>query len=202
MRTKLELERAMRIWGTLLALVFLLLATAGCAGSRPGGGNQASSTSSTAIANKPASAASATRDQNACHLLDQNEVSALVEDKIVMRDQTEAGDNWSTCQWENEKSMPLFMMTVYWVGGKQEWETWRAAQGAGNQILKQAEGVSADQVVKPGLVTGIGDSAYFSGLLPSLVLKGDVLFEMNLFFVPRAETKFAGLANKLLAKLQ
>jgi hypothetical protein len=180
----------------------LLLVTAGCAGSNGSGGSQAGSASSSAVANKPASAASGTKDQNACHLLDQNEVSALVEDKIVMRDQTEAGDTWSTCQWENEKGMPLFIMTVYWKGGKQEWDTWRTAQGAGNQILKQTEGVSADQVVKPGVVSGIGDGAYFNGLLPSLVLKGDVLFEMKLFSVPKAGTKFVGLANKLLTKIQ
>jgi len=57
-------------------------------------------------------------------------------------------------------------------------------------------------VVKQGPVAGIGDAAFFSDLLPSLVLKGDVLFEMNLFFVPNAETKFAGLAQRLLAKIE
>ena len=51
-------------------------------------------------------------------------------------------------------------------------------------------------------MAGIGDGAYFSELLPSLVLKGDVLFEMNLFFVQSAETRFASLAQKLLATIE
>jgi len=149
----------------------------------------------------PAGAAAA-KDQNACHLFTHEEVSALVGKKIVMADQTEAGETWSTCQWEDESGQALFILTVYWSNGKQEWETWRMARGLSDQLLKQAEGVGPGDVVKQGPVAGIGDAAYFSELLPSLVLKGDVLFEMNLFFVPDAETKFAGLARKLLAKIE
>lgn len=198
----------------LFLLLLALLTVVGCSGggskdagpaSNPAGGK--STSSPVPAAGKPANAAStgalgAGKDQNACHLLDQVEVSALVDDKIVMRDQTEAGDTWSTCSWETEKGVSLFSMTVYWSKGKQEWETWRMAQGAGNQAVKQAEGVGAGNVVKSGLVAGIGDGAYFSKLLPSLVLKGDTLFEMNLFSVTNPETKFAGLAQKLLAKIQ
>jgi len=149
----------------------------------------------------PAGAAAA-KDQNACHLLTVEEVSELVGKKIVTSAQREAGKTWSTCDWKTEQDMSLFSITVYWSNGKQEWETWRMARGLSDQLLKQAEGVGPGDVVKQGPVAGIGDAAYFSELLPSLVLKGDVLFEMNLFFVPDAETKFAGLARKLLAKIE
>jgi len=47
---------------------------------------------------------------------------------------------------------------------------------------------------------GLGDDAYFSELLPSLVLKGDVLFELKLVLVPDAGAKFRGLATRLIAK--
>ncbi len=172
----------------LLALgCLIVLALAGC--------GAAAATSSAP------SRAGAVNDQNACHLLSPEEVSALVEDKIVMIDQTEAGETWSTCEWQGEEETALFWLTVYWEDGREQWDAWRAGQALGNEALEQAEGVSADDVVKQGPVAGIGDAAYFSELLPSLVLQGDVLFEMNLFFVPNAETKFAGLARKLVATL-
>lgn len=178
------------------ALCLILLGATGCAGGSPRENTSAAKTTA------PASSSAAATDRNACHLLNHEEVSALVEEKIVMRDQTDAGETWSTCQWENENGVPLFMLTVYWAGGKQEWDAWRAARGLADEFFKKAEGVSTNDIVKQGPVAGLGDAAYFSELLPSLVLKGDVLFEMNLFFVPRAETKFAGLARKLLAKIK
>jgi len=56
--------------------------------------------------------------------------------------------------------------------------------------------------VKQGLVPGIGDAAYFSPLLPSLVLKGDTLFEIKFALAPKADAKFAPLAARLLAKVE
>jgi len=139
-------------------------------------------------------------DRNACHLLTHDEVSALVERKVVMAEQTEAGDTFSTCDWEDEGGVFAFGLTVYWSGGKEQWETWRLAQGLGDAALKSAEGVAASAVVKQGLVPGIGDAAFFSPLLPSLILKGDTLFEIKFSLAPGADAKFAGLAAKLLEK--
>jgi len=194
---KTNFPRIINNW-TLPLCCLVLLAAAGC-----GSGGRREDTGVAAKTATPApSGADAAKDQNACHLLTHEEVSALVDEKIVLRDQTAAGETWSTCAWQGENDIDLFTLTVYWANGKQEWETWGAAQGLGNQLLEQAEGVSADDVVKEGTVAGIGDAAYFSELLPSLVLKGDVLFEMYLSLVPSAETKFASLARELLAKVE
>jgi hypothetical protein len=149
--------------------------------------------------NKPS--AKAATDRNACHLLTHAEVSALVQRKVTMADQTEASDTFSSCDWEDESGTFAFGLTVYWSGGKEQWETWRLAQGLGNAALKSAEGVPASAVVKQGLVPGIGDAAFFSPVLPSLVLKGDTLFEIKFSLAAKADAKFAGLAAKLLAKL-
>jgi len=140
-------------------------------------------------------------DRNACHLLTHEEVSALVERKVTMADQSEAGDTFSSCDWEDESGTFAFGLTAYWSGGKEQWETWRLAQRLGDAALKQAEGVEAGAVVKQGLVAGIGDRAFFSPVLPSLVLKGDTLFEIKFSLAPKADAKFAGLAAKLLAKV-
>ena len=193
---KLGFPRISKTW-VLPLFCLVLLAATGCGG---GQSEDAGVAADTAI---PApSGVEAAKDQNACHLLTHEEVSALVEEKIVMSDQTDAGETWSTCEWEDENGFALFMLTAHWANGREQWEAWRVAQGLGNEIFEQSEGVSTDDVVKQGPVTGIGDGAYFSELLPSLVLKSDVLFEMNLFFVPRAETRFAGLAQKLLAMIE
>lgn len=119
-----------------------------------------------------------------------------------MADQTEAGDTFSTCDWEDESGTFAFGLTVYWSGGKQQWDTWRLAQGLGDAATRSAEGVAASSVVKQGLVPGIGDAAFFSPALPSLVLKGDTLFEIKFSLAPKADAKFAGLAAKLLAKVR
>lgn len=153
-------------------------------------------------AGSPGAEAAAGQDRNACHLLTHEDVSALVGVPIVMADQTEAGDTWSTCEWQTGDGTTAVSLTAYWSGGKEQWETWRTAQGLGNRAMQRAEGVAIDSVVSQGLVPGIGDAAYFSELLPSLVLKDDVLFEVNLALVPSAQTKFAGLAGKLLSKVK
>ena len=118
-----------------------------------------------------------------------------------MADQVEAGDTFSTCDWEDEAGVSAFSLTVYWSGGKEQWETWRLAQGLGDAALKSAEGVSGSDVVKQGPVPGIGDAAYFSPVLPSLVLKGDTLFEIKFSLAPQADAKFAPLAANLVATL-
>lgn len=179
-----------------LSLVAVVVgpAVAACRGGPP----QAAAPAST-VARAPAGAAT---DRNACHLLTHQEVSELAERKVVMADQTEADETSSTCDWELEDGTLAFGLTVHWSGGKERFETWRLAQGLGDAILKQSEGVTASEVVKQGVVPGIGDAAYFSEVLPSLVLQGDTLFELKLSPVPKPGAKFAGLAAKLLAKVR
>jgi len=168
------------------------LAAAGCRGGTPAPAASAGG--------QTQPAAKATADHNACHLLTHEDISALVEHKVTMADQSEAGEHFSTCDWEDEAGQFVFGITVYWSGGKEQWQTWRMAQGLGDAVLKKAAGASASDVVEQGLVSGLGDAAYFSEVLPSLVLKGDTLFELKLALVPKAKAKFRDLAGQLLAK--
>jgi hypothetical protein len=100
----------------------------------------------------------------------------------------------------------VFILTVYWKGGKNQWNASTAALKAGDNTLAGAEGVGIDSlakagVVKAGPVQGLGDAAYFSDLLPSLVLKGDVLLELNMALLKEPERKFRPLVEKLLARI-
>jgi hypothetical protein len=137
---------------------------------------------------------------NACRLLTSPEINALTEKKVIMAEVVEAARERSICQWEDAAGL-AFKLTVYWVGGKQGWETWRAAQGMGGAVLSKSEGVHPDSVIQQGVVPGVGDAAYFSELLPSLLLKGDVLAEMELSLIPHPAKKFRKLATTLLPRM-
>ena len=137
---------------------------------------------------------------NACRLLTSPEIDALTGTDVLMASVEEAAPERSICLWEDSKGL-VFKLTVYWTGGRQHWETWRTAQGLGAAVLRDAEGVAPDSVVRQGLVPGLGDAAYFSELLPSLLLKGDVLAEMEMSLVPHPERKFRQLAVALLSRM-
>jgi hypothetical protein len=154
------------------------------------------------VGSRPASAQAdpAKNGYNACRLLKSEELNALTETKVLMASVEEAAPERSVCQWEDSSGL-VFKLTVYWKGGKQGWETWRAAHGLGGAMLTKEEGVHPDSVIKQGVVPGLGDAAYFSELLPSLLLKHDTLVEMEMSLVPHPERKFRGLATTLLSRL-
>lgn len=139
------------------------------------------------------------RGYNACRLLTAPEIDALTEKQVLLANVIEEAPERSICQWEDSAGL-VFKLTVYWSGGKQAWETWRTAQGLGGAVLAEKEGVHPDSIVRQGVVPGLGDAAYFSELLPSLLLIKDTLFEMELSLIPHPERKFRGLATTLMAR--
>ena len=177
-------------WLLILGVVVVL-------GACGGGSHDADATKDEAASSSDESEGqSAGEDRNACHLLSHEEVSELVGRTMTMRDQTEASDTYSTCDYSNAEDQFAFGMTVYWEGGKEQWEVWQAASGMAKNLFEEQEGVDINEIVSQGPVAGVGDAAFFSELLPSLILKGDILFELNLALVPEAGKKFRGLAEK------
>ena len=158
-----------------------------------------------ALALASASSVSAQAERHVCRLLKPDEVKALLEPTIVLANVIEDGPERSICQYEDDDS-PVFVLTVYWKGGKNQWNASTAALKAGDKMLAGSEGVGVDSlakagVVKAGPVKGLGDAAYFSDLLPSLVLKGDVLLELNMALLKDPESKFRPLVEKLLSRI-
>jgi hypothetical protein len=152
-----------------------------------------------------ASSVSAQVEHHVCRLLKPDEVKSLLEPTIILANVIEDGPERSICQYEDDDS-PVFVLTVYWKGGKNQWNASTAALKAGDKMLAGSEGVGIDSlaragVVKAGPVQGLGDAAYFSDLLPSLVLKGDVLLELNMALLKDPESKFRPLVEKLLARM-
>jgi hypothetical protein len=152
-----------------------------------------------------ATAVSAQVDHHVCRLLKPDEVKALLGPTIVLANVIEEGPERSVCQYEDAKS-PVFILTVYWKGGKNQWNASTAALKAADKMLAGSEGVGIDSlakagVVKAGPVQGLGDAAYFSDVLPSLVLKGDILLELNMALLKNPGSMFRPLVETLLARI-
>lgn len=160
-----------------------------------------------ALALTEASVAGAQAERHVCRLLKAAEVQTLLGPSVALANVVEDEPERSTCQYEDKDGAPVFILTVYWKGGKNQWDASTAARGAGDRMLAGAEGVGIDSltkagIVKAGPVAGLGDAAYFSELLPSLVLKGDVLLELNMALLKEPEAKFRPLAQAVLSRIR
>jgi hypothetical protein len=135
------------------------------------------------------SSVSAQVEHHVCRLLKPDEVKVLLDSAIVLANVSEDAPERSICQYEDDDS-PVFVLTVYWKGGKNQWNASTAALKAGDKMLAGSEGVGIDSLAKAGV-----------DVLPSLVLKGDVFLELNMALLKEPERKFRPLVEKLLARI-
>jgi hypothetical protein len=155
---------------------------------------------SVAAADQPASGKRTGANRNACDLLTIEEVSAAAGEPVIAKEiHRETGR--SDCQWDGKDGLIRMSVVGYWTGGKEGWEILAGARGAAKAIIQKEEGVSLDSVVKSGPVPGLGDKAFFSDILPSLVLKDNVLLEIMMPLIPNPEARFRPLMTKALARL-
>lgn len=158
------------------------------------------STGDTAPAGRVASAGETTA-RSACDLLPEQELEALIGKDVDVRPGKVSRSSSKCAYFAAGQEVPYLELTVYWTGGKETWGTWAAAGGMAKSITKATEGVDLDSIVQPGPVPGLGDSAIYNSLMPSLVLKDDVLLEMMVPHLPNAKTNFRPLAQKILARI-
>jgi hypothetical protein len=181
-----------------VAVVSSAVATAaGCGGDSGSSGGQGASK------DKAAASASAKRtgaDRNACDLLTVAEVSAAAGVPVTAKE-THRETGRSDCEWDAADGMPRFQLVGYWTGGKDGWDILASSRGMAKDIIQKEEGVRLDSIVKAGPVFGLGDKAFFSPLLPSLVLKGDVLLEFTWVLLPKPEAQFRPLATRAMSRL-
>ncbi len=157
------------------------------------------------LAVSAADAATAQTERHVCRLLKADEIQAFLGPTVLLANVLEESPERSVCQYEDADDSPVFVLTIYWKGGKNQWNTSVAALKAGDKMLASSEGVGIDSLAKAGLVKagpvqGLGDAAYFSDLFPSLVLKGDLLLELNMALLKDPAAKFRPMAEKLLAR--
>ena len=172
-----------------------VLALAACGGGDAGSQEAAPDDESAAAAEGNA--------RSACDVLTGEDVSAILGQTLEARpDPEEQTPRYSTCGYYPGEGYGILYLTVYWRGGQIEWDTWQMATGYAGQMWEQAEKVSLDSISGATLVSGLGDRAYFGGIMPSLVLKGDVMLEFKLALVTDEEKNFPLLAKAALARLK
>jgi hypothetical protein len=139
--------------------------------------------------------------RSACDLVTSAELAAIAGEPIEVRPGP-ARPSMSKCEyWGTVKPVPYLTLTAYWTGGREQWDIQASGYGQAVELMRQAEGVELDSIVKPGPVPGLGDAAIFAELVPSVVLEGDRLLEMYLFYLPNAEQHFRPLAEKILGRM-
>ena len=151
-------------------------------------------------ASSGASAKGSGADRNACDLLTEAEVSAAAGVPVKARE-TNHETGRSDCAWFGADSVTGMMLVAYWTAGKEGWDILAGSRGMAKDLIQKNEGVDMDSVVKSGPVSGLGDKAFFSDLLPSLVLKDNVLLEFTLSPLPQPAVAFRPLATKALSRL-
>ncbi len=184
---------------TATALAVLVLVAA-CGRSpdadRPG---QAPETEPDAADVAPSGRAAAPRD--ACELMTSREVAAFYGGDVEVVGVPDAGATWSSCHYTTpEDDFPFMELTVYWENGREEWRSWQAANGVAPSVMA-TPGVNVDSIIRPGPVAGLGDAAYYSSMLPSLILVGDRLLEIAIPLMPDAEMHFRTIGETLLSRL-
>ena len=177
-------------------LFVLLVLLAAC------GGRDAASGKETASATTGQNgAAESPNARSACDLATEAEIGALAG-TMVRAEAGRAGRGWSTCEYMGTANdVPYLSVTAHFSNGGEAFETYRAGMGIAGDMMRAAEGVELDSIVKPGPVPGLGDAAIYVELGPSVVLDGDHFLELMLFYMPDARAKFRPLAEMLLARM-
>jgi hypothetical protein len=182
-------------WIRLMGLMVIAFVGA-C--SQENGDEQASAGS--VAADKSTSGKRTGADRNACDLLTVEEVSAAAGEPVTAKEiNRETGR--SDCEWNGADGLLRLGLVGYWTGGKEGWDILVGARAAAKDIIQKEEGVALDSVVKSGPVAGLGDKAIFSDILPSMVLKDNVLLEFTMPILHNAAAKFRPLATKALSRL-
>lgn len=166
-----------------------------CGGSESGGEGDDASSADDASAAQP----SATR--SACDLVTAAEMEAITGEAVEVRP-ADVGASYAKCEyWGTVNQVPYFSVTAYWSGGREQWDIATSAMGMAEDLFREAEGVELDSIVQAGPVQGLGDAAVFADLTPAMVLRGDQLLEMYLFYLPDAKRNFRPLTEKMLGRM-
>jgi hypothetical protein len=157
------------------ATLFLVLLATGCGGSNA----NSTSSSSAAAGSAGGSVAPATqaRRQNACGLVDREDIERIAGTKISMLHNIEDTDQ-TTCEFSDDTTHDVLVyVKVFWKGGREMVRAEQAAMGMAKQIMNTPD-VDIEALTGSGQVQGLADQAFYSDVMPSWVLKGDVLIQV------------------------
>ncbi len=184
-------------------IIMAVVATAAFAG----GCSRSAATSESAQTNRAAgataSAASSRPLQNACALVAREELEAIAKEKLDMLHNIEE-EGKTVCELKSAASrMTLIYMTVYWRQGKELGRVNQAATGMAKQMFKNGENADIEALTGSERVRGLADKAYYSDLMPSWFVKGDVMVEVvsPTFGHDKTKAVFLSVAKSALSRL-
>ncbi len=193
MRAPRGRTRTYGFMGLQLAIPFLFAA---CTGGDTGDGSRSGAAGDASVTQ-----AAGTRP-HACELLTAEEVAAVHGAAVVAAPGDDDGPYRSSCLYSPPGSTEwqVMWLTVHWRGGREEWETQQGGRAIGTRMMS-VEGHDVDSITRPDPLAGIGDAAYYGGILPSLVLEGDVLLEFMMPLLRNDREHFPELAKKAVSRL-
>jgi hypothetical protein len=140
------------------------------------------------------------RSRNACGLIPKASADSILGSELTPV-AVEVGSAKSTCRYSSNGGGG-FVLTVFWSGGRAEWQAIRAGLSLG----KRASG-GGDPELDAGTlkslvpVPGLGQEAWASDLLGGYVLREDVLLTFS-FGATRLPGNWTELARRALAGLE
>lgn len=158
-----------------------------------------------AAAGQPAAAAGesqGSRKQNACALVNLEDIARIAATKLSMLHNIEDTDQ-TTCEIRDDATAQVVVyVKVLWQGGKDQAQANQAGMSMAAQKLNTSD-VDIAELTGSGKVRGLADKAFFSDILPSWFLKGDVLVEVISPLWPHDKTfaTFNAIAKSALPKL-
>jgi hypothetical protein len=173
----------------------LLLA---CSGPAADAGSSAKAGASPVAASVPQKAGT----QNACALVNREEIERIAGTKITMLHNIEDTDE-TTCELHDAAAKQVLVyVKVLWKGGKEQAQAEQAGMSMARQALTTPD-VDIAELTGSGKVKGLADKAFYSDVMPSWVLKGDVLVQVISPLWPHDKTlaAFNAVAKSALPKL-
>ncbi len=185
--------------GLSLAVIAAAAMCASCGGGKP----EATAAAQGAQAAAPAQAsASPAKKKNACAFVPLPMIEEIAKEKLFMLHDIQEED-MTVCEVSSPKTKnTLVSVKVYWAGGKQVARTNQAAMSMARQMLNEDD-VDIEELTGSAKVRGLADKAYYSDIMPSWFLKGDVLVEVvsPLFRHEQTKAVFTAIAKQAIPLL-
>lgn len=178
----------------------LTLAMGGCGGNSSSRDAGTSAGAGTATAATPGSE---TARRNACDFVNRAEVEAIIGKAVTLLHDIQS-DTETACELSDaaNSKVTLVVVTVVWTGGKAEADAEKAAVAMGRSLMNEKD-VDIEALTGSGAAAGLADAAYYSDVMPSWLLKGDVLIKVIAPTSPGEQTKriYLSVAKMALARL-
>jgi hypothetical protein len=149
-----------------------------------------------------ASAATSAAKRNACALFDKADLETIAGRPLELLHDIEADDH-TTCEVRAAGESPVLVyVKVSWTGGKEAASINRMATGMAKGLLNDKD-TDIEALTGSGEVKGLADQAYYSDLMPSWALKGDVMIEIlsPQFGHDQTRAVFLAVIRKALTRL-